>query len=1534
MKPMNPWNPSFSPLHQRLLRQAATIATSWPKYLLLGLLLAHWPTSQAAVKTWDGSYSPNWSAPANWSGNVAPVNGDDLVFPVGAANLANTNNNTVSSLNSITFLGNGYTVGGYPITIRNGISGQQTSGANTVAIDLTLGSSETFDCVNSGASQQFAGDIVLGTGTNLTVTGSGNLTFSGVISGGGYVLLNSLGTNTFSGTDNNTYTGNTYVYSGTLQLMKFRIAFPTFLSRIAIPGDLVVGSGTTGPDVVRLLFDNQIANTSDVSINAAGMLDLNGYDDTFRALSMVGGILTNNGSGILHLAWDVTGTSTGAGTFPNATIYGQVDLGGLRSISVSDSSAQQDLILQATLSSGGILKQGAGTLSLMSSNSYADLTVVQQGTLWIENDWALGTTAAGTVVSNGAALFVGYDANSVSEPLSLAGNGPTGAGALQLQGTISWNANVTLLGDTLINCFPAGYSAAINGTIGGTGNLTRVGPAQLTLAGASPNNYAGETVLKEGLTLLNKSSGTAVPFPYWLHIGGTNTLTEVRELHDSQVDYVMVHTNGLLNLNGYADYLARLVLDGGGDVETGTGTIELVNESLVVSNSIASDHASIAGNLALTGANLEINVANNNYLDVSAVVSGNGFTKTGNGRLSVLGANSFNGLAVVADGLLWVSNSLALGTTNFGTIVSNSATLVLVGGIGITNEPLTLNGVGLSSLWGALDTEDARTNIWAGPIALNADSTIAPWAVTNVLRIIGPISGSGGLTHNGYGTLYLEGNTANTYAGNTRVNNGRILLKKSVNYGTIPNGLTIGGSVGFLASYQTSSSSDVNILSSGSLSLNGYSDYIDELSGLGSVDLGSGALVVGTGDGSSTYGGIISGSGTLYKFGAGGTITFTGGNTYLGATEIYYGKLVINGYQPQSPVHVREGSLGGVGTVGSITVLNSSGLVSPGSPLGTLTTSNLVFNTPGHFAVELHGPAEGIDYDQLNVRGTNQLNNAFLSLDMAFTHPVSVGQQFRIINNDGADPINGTFAGAPPTSTWNQNGYTVAISYDGGSGNDVVLTLTQVPAAAGAAAVTSGNGDHLIDPAECNNLTLTISNASSLPMTGISATLSTTTPRVMITQPYSSYPDLSAGGSGANLSPFQLSTLPNFSCGTDITLQLVIQSSLGALELPFTLTSGQASANSNRYDVNIVTNVPDIGMIESTNTVSSWSGGPLAKIAVSLWLVAPIDADMNLTLVAPNGATVDLSSGNGSGANFGTGAADNSRTLFSDDAPVAITAGVSPFVGSFRPEGSLASLLASSPVGDWRLRVQDMFGSGSPDTLRAWSLLLYGTTCNEGGGACDLCLAAISNSITNTDSVLTNRVYRDGIVASCGQPKAWPGDFPGSYHYDAYGFVNDSGADACVTVELAASGNAHASAYLGSFDPGNIQSNYVADAGSSSSSSLGPTSFSFQVSAGQTFTVVVNDVNSGEGCPAYTLQLSGLPCPAPTLAIDRLQPPGQVRLYWPTWAGGYNLETNSNLVNTGLWFHTMSEPIVSGGQYNVTNATAQPSTQFYRLSKP
>ncbi len=62
--------------------------------------------------------------------------------------------------------------------------------------------------------------------------------------------------------------------------------------------------------------------------------------------------------------------------------------------------------------------------------------------------------------------------------------------------------------------------------------------------------------------------------------------------------------------------------------------------------------------------------------------------------------------------------------------------------------------------------------------------------------------------------------------------------------------------------------------------------------------------------------------------------------------------------------------------------------------------------------------------------------------------------------------------------------------------------------------------------------------------------------------------------------------------------------------------------------------------------------------------------------------------------------------------------------------------------------------------------------------------------------------------------------------------------------------------------------------------------------------------------------------------------PNQAHLYWDTSAGGYVLQSVSNLTATA-WGAVTNEPMVSGGNYNVTNSITVPATnQFYRLQQP
>ena len=120
-----------------------------------------------------------------------------------------------------------------------------------------------------------------------------------------------------------------------------------------------------------------------------------------------------------------------------------------------------------------------------------------------------------------------------------------------------------------------------------------------------------------------------------------------------------------------------------------------------------------------------------------------------------------------------------------------------------------------------------------------------------------------------------------------------------------------------------------------------------------------------------------------------GQMRLSGNNTYAGSTFINGGTLSVDGTQPQSPVLVNSGTLGGSGTVGPI-YMSGAAVVAPGDDgPGILTCSNLNagITASGVLRLELNGTTPGSGYDQLNVRGTVNLAGVTLERSLGFSAP-------------------------------------------------------------------------------------------------------------------------------------------------------------------------------------------------------------------------------------------------------------------------------------------------------------------------------------------------------------------------------------------------------------------------------------------------------------------------------------------------------------------------------------------------------------------
>lgn len=125
----------------------------------------------------------------------------------------------------------------------------------------------------------------------------------------------------------------------------------------------------------------------------------------------------------------------------------------------------------------------------------------------------------------------------------------------------------------------------------------------------------------------------------------------------------------------------------------------------------------------------------------------------------------------------------------------------------------------------------------------------------------------------------------------------------------------------------------------------------------------------------------------------------------------------------------------------------------------------------------------------------------------------------------------------------------------------------------------------------------------------------------------------------------------------------------------------------------------------------------------------------------------------------------------------------------------------------------------------------------------------------------TSRLFRDSVESTCGAQKATPSltDNGIQFKFDAYLFSNTTALPICVTVITTAGANNQllTAAYDQSFNPANVQTNYLGDAGNSDKTRA----FSFTVPGNHSFVVVQSRVNNAANPPslAYSFRVLGIP---------------------------------------------------------------------------
>lgn len=152
----------------------------------------------------------------------------------------------------------------------------------------------------------------------------------------------------------------------------------------------------------------------------------------------------------------------------------------------------------------------------------------------------------------------------------------------------------------------------------------------------------------------------------------------------------------------------------------------------------------------------------------------------------------------------------------------------------------------------------------------------------------------------------------------------------------------------------------------------------------------------------------------------------------------------------QSSFNITGGTIEGSGTIQGANFI--SGLISPGGDAhGDLRFPNgLTLNPNVTVRIHVAGITPGTQHDRIRVTGPIHLGDA--SLDFATANGIGFGQSVLFLENDGVDPISGSFANRVEGSLFDVASRLYRIRYKTGTGNDASLirddgaiVLTPVP---------------------------------------------------------------------------------------------------------------------------------------------------------------------------------------------------------------------------------------------------------------------------------------------------------------------------------------------------------------------------------------------------------------------------------------------------------------------------------------------------------
>ncbi|MDR0588291.1 MAG: autotransporter-associated beta strand repeat-containing protein [Burkholderiales bacterium] len=408
-------------------------------------------------------------------------------------------------------------------------------------------------------------------------------------------------------------------------------------------------------------------------------------------------------------------------------------------------------------------------------------------------------------------------------------------------------------------------NVTFGGQITGAGGINKTGTGKLTLTAA--NNFTGGVTLSEGTLAFGASGSLASTLALSVGTGATVELAGNGNIGATPTHQLSGGTLALVGASG-TTYATQWEIDGAGIIKTEAG------------NQI------LAGNLC----------------------GDDGFTKEGNGTLVLTGENgSYTGTATVAEGTLQIGNggtvgSLAQNIINNANVTFNRSDAVTFDQIISGSGSLTKDGNNTLTLTGE-NTYTGQTTVSAGTLRIGNNGTTGSivgdivnngavaFCRSDDLSYTGVVSGSGGFTQSGDGTLTIAGE--NTYTGDTIVSGGTLAFALS---GSVADSASVtvnsGATIALADDHHLGSGTQTHTLAGGTLSLIGDDNtvYTQDWT------IGTGGGTIFVDDNHYTMEGItLDGAGALTKTGTGTLSLKDATISHDGGTTIAEGNLIIEG---------------------------------------------------------------------------------------------------------------------------------------------------------------------------------------------------------------------------------------------------------------------------------------------------------------------------------------------------------------------------------------------------------------------------------------------------------------------------------------------------------------------------------------------------------------------------------------------------------------------------------------------------------------